>query len=72
MTSRAAIGVECMLPVMLTQARCCRCTVFRLTLICDAFFRHSKAALVKKEYTLRGLKSNWKDILQATYYNFSE
>jgi hypothetical protein len=41
MTSRAAVGVECMLPVMLTQARHCSCAVFRLTLICDAFFHHS-------------------------------
>jgi hypothetical protein len=39
MTSRA--GVECMLPVMLTQARHCSCAVFRLTFICDAFFHHS-------------------------------
>jgi hypothetical protein len=37
MTSRAAVGVECILPVMLTQARRFRCAVFRLTLICDAF-----------------------------------
>jgi hypothetical protein len=44
MISRAVVGVEHMLLVMLTQARRCKCAVFRLTLICDAFFHHSKAA----------------------------
>jgi hypothetical protein len=44
MTSRAAVGVECMLSVMLIQARRCRSAVFRFTLICDAFFHHSNAA----------------------------
>jgi hypothetical protein len=51
MTSRAAVGVECMLHVMFKQARRFRCAVLRLTLICDAFFHHSEAALVKMGLT---------------------